>query len=196
MALLQEGDLAGQRRPAHLNAAMLAIGGLGRRERQGGVVEEQLHVFKQRALIALERQHIGAALIGDRSSDLALTGHGVGRDHHAGEAEHLEQLRDRGDLVGLVAHPATCPSTRRCSAAQAETRCSGEAPAARSKERRRVLPSSATTPGQPSAKWRMNARKQAWNCSGSSNRNTRENVSWLGMPCSRGRNWRRNGSLA
>src|SRR5215210_391352 len=50
----------------------------------------------------------------------------------------------------------------------------------------------ATTPGQPSAKWRMKARKQAWNCSGSSNRNTRENVSWLGMPCSRGRNWRRN----
>src|ERR671913_2573070 len=50
---------------------------------------------------------------------------------------------------------APCPSTRRCSVAQAETRGSGEAPAARSKERRRVLPSSATTPGQPSAKWRM-----------------------------------------
>src|SRR3954451_22712932 len=104
MALLQEGDLTGQRRPAHLDAAMLAIGGLGRRERQGRVIEEQLHVFKERALIALERQHIGAALIGVRSGDLALTGHGVGRDHHAGEAEHLEQLWDRGDLVRLVAH--------------------------------------------------------------------------------------------
>src|SRR3954463_11457139 len=55
----EEGDLAGQRRPAHLNAAMPAVGGLGRRECQGGIVEEQLHVFKQRALIALERQHIG-----------------------------------------------------------------------------------------------------------------------------------------
>src|SRR3954453_20102278 len=99
--------------------------------------------------------------------------------------ERLSILSNCGTaVISLDLSPtATCPSTRRCSAAQAETRCSGEAPAARSKERRRVLPSSATTPGQPSAKWRMNARKQAWNCAGSSSRNTRENVSWLGMPC-------------
>src|SRR5215203_3734865 len=71
----RRAGITGQRRPAHLDAAMLAIGGLGRRKRQGGVTEDQLHVFKQRALIALERQHIGAALIGDRSGDLALTGH-------------------------------------------------------------------------------------------------------------------------
>src|SRR3954470_23942777 len=29
----------------------------------------------------------------------------------------------------------------------------------------------------------MKVRKHAWNCAGSSSRNTRENVSWLGMPC-------------
>src|SRR5215204_5712623 len=74
--------------------------------------------------------------------------------------ERLSILSNCGTaVISLDLSPtATCPSPRRCSAAQAETRCSGEAPAARSNERRSVLPSSATTPGQPSAKWRMKAR--------------------------------------
>src|SRR5829696_8754354 len=76
--------------------------------------------------------------------------------------ERLSILSNCGTaVISLDLSPtATCPSTRRCSVAQAETRCSGEAPAARSKERRRVLPSSATTPGQPSAKWRMKTSRR------------------------------------
>src|SRR5215216_2846148 len=184
----------GQRRPAHLDAAMLAIGGLGRRKRQGGVTEDQLHVFKQRALIALERQHIGAALIGDRSGDLALTGHGVGRDSHAGEAKHLEQLRDRGDLVGLVPHrhlPQHEALLGRPGRDQMQRRGSRRpvkgAPQGFAVERHHTRPALGKV---------AHENQQAWNCSGSSSRNTREKVSWLGMPCSRGRNWRRNGSLA
>jgi hypothetical protein len=46
---------------------------------------------------------------------------------------------------------ATCPRHSRASTAQALTRCSGEVCAARSKERRIVLPSMATMPWQPSA---------------------------------------------
>src|SRR3954464_8854508 len=48
----------------------------------------------------------------------------------------------------LLPSTATCPSTSRWSAAQALTRCRGDCPAARSNERRRVLPSRATTPAR------------------------------------------------
>ena len=42
----------------------------------------------------------------------------------------------------------------------------------------------------------MKRRKQAWDCVGSSKRNNRLNVSWLGMPCLRRRNYRWRPSLA
>ena len=88
---------------------------------------------------------------------------------------------------------AIWPSTSRCSAAQAETRCRAEPPVARSKERRSVLPSIATTPSVAAAKRCMKPRKQAWNLTGSSSRNTRLKVSWLGMPWRKRGNCRRNG---
>src|ERR671926_372823 len=91
---------------------------------------------------------------------------------------------------------AIWPSTRRCSTAQALTRCSGDWPAAWSKERRSVLPSRATTPCSVSLKRCMKRKNTAWNWTGSSRRKTREKASWLGMPWGRRRNWRRNGSLA
>ena len=47
---------------------------------------------------------------------------------------------------------AICASTRRCSQPQAETMCNGDLPLARSNERRRTLPSIATTPSHCSAK--------------------------------------------
>src|SRR3954464_9755244 len=57
--------------------------------------------------------------------------------------------------------------------------CSGDLPAARSKERRSVLPSIATTPCKVSAKRCMKRVKQASNGAGSRSRNTRLKVSWL-----------------
>jgi hypothetical protein len=50
---------------------------------------------------------------------------------------------------------AICASTRRCSQPQAETMCSGDLPLALSKERRRTLPSIATTPSYSSQKLAM-----------------------------------------
>src|SRR3954447_13760652 len=61
--------------------------------------------------------------------------------------------------------------------------CSGDLPAARSKERRSVLPSIGTTPCKGSAKRCMKRVKQASNGAGSRSRNTWLKVSWLGMPC-------------
>ena len=91
---------------------------------------------------------------------------------------------------------ATWPKTSRAPQAQAETRCKDEASVARSYERRSVSPSTATMPCAASAKRCMKREKHASNRAGSSRRNTRPNVSWLGTPRRSGRKRRRNPSLA
>ena len=101
--------------------------------------------------------------------------------------------------ISLLSPATFCwPSTSRCSTAQALTRCSGRRPRWRSKLRLAVLPSTATTSPAP-ASWANAATKRpklASKASGSSSRKSREKVSWLGMPPSRRRKRRRNGSLA
>lgn len=91
---------------------------------------------------------------------------------------------------------AICPSTRRCSQPQALTLCSADRPLARSNERRGAFPSIATTPGSVSENVATNRWKAARNCSGSSRRNRRLKVSWLGRSFSNFRKPRRNGSFA
>ena len=80
---------------------------------------------------------------------------------------------------------ASWPRQSRASTAQALTRCSGEVSAARSKERRSVLPSIATTPWQVSANRCMKPMNQAWKRCGSRSRNSRLTVSWLGIRTAR-----------
>src|SRR3954454_23560655 len=76
-----------------------------------------------------------------------------------------------------------CPSTSPCSLAQALTRCSGPCARPRSKERRSVLPSMATTSrSKASAKDCAQALKQASKASGSISMKTRRKVSCEGMP--------------
>lgn len=82
---------------------------------------------------------------------------------------------------------ATCPRTSPLAPAQALTRCSAACPSARSWERRRVLPSIATT----GATARVQAMKQWPNAAGSRRAKSRPKVSWLGMPW--GRPWKVRG---
>ena len=84
----------------------------------------------------------------------------------------------------------------RMSAAQTLTTCNGVLRRPVSKAPRRALPSIATTPRNCLAKPAMKRRNAASKACGSSSRNTRLNVSWLGMLCSNRRNWRSNASLA
>src|SRR5208337_2646072 len=55
---------------------------------------------------------------------------------------------------------AICASTRRCSQPHAETMCNGDLPLALSNERRRTLPSIATTPSHCSEKPAMKTLKR------------------------------------
>ena len=98
----------------------------------------------------------------------------------------------------VISLPSTLrwPSTSRCAQLQALIRWSGPQPARRSNERRAVLPSTATTCSIRAAKAATKRPKQASNPAGSSSRNRRENVSWLGMPPGSARKRRKNGSFA
>src|SRR3954465_13459149 len=78
------------------------------------------------------------------------------------------------------------PSTKPCSLAQALTRCNGPCARPRSKERRSVLPSIATTSRwKTSAKDWAQALKQASKASGSISMKTRRKVSCAGTPWAR-----------
>src|SRR4051794_10133232 len=81
------------------------------------------------------------------------------------------------------------PSARPCSLAHALTRCSGPCARPRSKERRSVLPSIATTSrSKASAQDWAQALKQASKASGSISLKTRRKVSCEGMPLAKLRN--------
>ena len=74
--------------------------------------------------------------------------------------------------------------------------CKADWPLALSCERRKTLPSIATTPWHCRENAAMNRWNAAPNLTGSSSRNSRLNVSWLGNPLLRLRNSRRNDSFA
>ena len=71
------------------------------RRARDGIVEPELHVFVERALVALEADAEIAALSHYPSRYLALAADRIDRDGRAFEAEHVQQLRDRRDLVRL-----------------------------------------------------------------------------------------------
>lgn len=80
------------------------------------------------------------------------------------------------------------PMLTRAPVPKAVTTCRAERPAARSNERRKVLPSIASTPSPSAPRSSRKAAKARPKASGSSIRNTREKVSWLDKPLSRRRN--------
>src|SRR5271165_4301313 len=65
------------------------------------IVEETAYVVVQRALVALQRQRMVAALLDDLAGDLALAVERVGGHDRAFQGKHLEQSRDGFDLVRL-----------------------------------------------------------------------------------------------
>ena len=68
---------------------------------QDGIGEEQRRVLVQAGLIAFEREDIIRAFVDDTPGDLLLRPHGVDRHDRALKVEHVQELRDRRNLVGL-----------------------------------------------------------------------------------------------
>ena len=196
MVFHQPGDIRRDRRRAGLDAAVIAVDD-GRwpwsycwRDHR-----ETAHVAMQRSLVALQRQGIVAALIDDLLGDGALAIERVGGHDRPFQRQHLQQLRHRGDLVRfriggdlrqhqpLLAAPGADHVQRRLAAGLIEGAAQNlaidrhDACALLGKPRHEA------------------AESAARNCSGSSTRKSRLNVSWLGTPFSRLRNPRKNGSF-
>src|SRR3984957_4933220 len=121
----------------------------------GGIVEIQHHVIMKRSLISLQGEGIVAPLIDDLLGDGALAIERV-RGHDRSFSRSIAKSFGTAVISFDFASVAICASTRRCSQPQAETMCNGDLPLALSNERRRTLPSIATTPLHGSEKLAMN----------------------------------------
>ena len=146
-----------------------------------GVVKKQLYLVVERALVALQRKQVIAALVDDLSGDLFLAAHRVDGDRRSFRVEQLHELGHRGDFIALGI--GNCAKQRSLADDQALIMCMAALLLARSKEPRSVFPPMAIRPPVAGpAKVLTQERKQRSNASGSSAANTRANVSCEGMP--------------
>ena len=108
MSFLQPCDIMDHRRGAGFDPAVIAIdGGVAGDPCVGEVARlllrgEQFDVGAQRALVALQGQHVVGLAGAYRPGDPALTAHGVGRHDRALDGRHGQQPGDCRGLVGLV----------------------------------------------------------------------------------------------
>ena len=100
------------------------------------LVGEELDILPQAALVAFQGEDVIGLLVNDLAGDCTLAAAGVDGGDGALDLQQIQQLGDGHDLVDLSA-TAVWPSTRRCRAANAETRCSAALPLPR--VRREVL---------------------------------------------------------
>ncbi len=151
-------------------------------------------IGKQRRLVLLEGEHVLRLAIEDALCHRGMAMQRIGGDHTALERQQLEHFQRARHFVAVGRHALgdRKPGIRR----QTLTRCSGVVLRPRSKAPRSALPSTETTPLICWAKAAMNSRNAASKANGSRMRNTRLNVSWLGIPCSSPRNCRSNPSFA
>ena len=110
VALLQPADVVEDGGGPGLDAAVVGIDGLALADCAVGEVaglllgDEELHVVVQRTLVALQGEHVVGLLVDDRLGDVALAAHGIDGHDGAFDRQHVEQLRDSADLVGLLRH--------------------------------------------------------------------------------------------
>ena len=101
---MNDGDLPG------FDPTVLAIDGLGSADL--GVLEidplllvdKQLDVVSERALVALQGEDVIGFLVEDRLRDVTLAAHRVDGYDRTLDLQHAQELGDGDDLVGLLPH--------------------------------------------------------------------------------------------
>jgi hypothetical protein len=132
--------------PAGLDTTVISIsGGVGLEARRLRIGEAGGNVGLHDRPVRLQCEQPLAATLGHQLRGLILAMDRVAGDQHTVQVEQAEQGAGSGDFVAALC-TATWPSTTRLSQAKAVTTCSGEAAAARTNERHRILPSIANTP--------------------------------------------------
>ena len=137
-------------------------------------------------MIAFESQHIIALLSHNLGGNVFLGVQGISRHHATGNIQPLQAGFAGTAVISLLfSSTASCPNTKRFSPAQALTKCNAPWPVAVSKERRRILPSTAiTSPTECVCKDCVHATKQLSNDCGSRRANKRD-----GCPLGGYRDW-------
>src|SRR4051812_7945883 len=191
----QTGSLRADEHTPTDQPAMAVVEGIEGRPARGAAGETGLLTTrpdrpKRRALIGLEDQQIIRVPFQDPASDRLLAAHGM--QPMASKVTMPFFKESVSSSAGIAVISFDLPSTSRWPSpkpgwlAQALTRCNGPCARPRSKERRSVLPSIATTSRwKTSAKDWAQALKQASKASGSISMKTRRKVSCEGMPLAR-----------
>ena len=195
MAFLQPGDIVDDGDGPGLDAAVIAIDGLVPAD--GGVLEilgfllgrEQFDVFPQRALIALQGQDVVGLLVHDLPGDGALAAHGVDGDDGTLDGQHVEQLGDGEDLVGLVRH-LDLPQHQPLARGEGRDHVDGCVAALLSRSTR-GLAVDGDHPFRNPDQRRHPGDEAAWNCSASRLARMSPRWSWAGVPSRNGRNRRK-----
>ena len=179
----QPGDVVDDRGAAGLDAAVVAVGGGGEVVRRClRIVEEQAHVLEQRRLVGLERQRSSHRRARGSPAPWPSGVHGVGGDDAAVQRQQGQQLGHGRDLVRLARRPAAGPAPGAARHAQALTRCKGALALLAVERAARGLAVDRDHALDQFRQGRQKRAKQASKATGSSSRNSREKVSWLGMP--------------
>jgi len=127
---------------------------------------KEFDIAAEHTLIAFEGKDVVGLLVQNLAGYGALAAHGIDGDDGALNGQHVQQLGNGDDLIGLVRH-LDLPQHQALRAAKAETMWIGSSLARDPLERRTVLPSMATTPSGTPASDATQAAKQRWNCSAS-----------------------------
>ena len=110
MALAQPVSVVDDRCRAGFDAAVIAVDRLVPADRRGleavGLLlfDKHLNILAQGALVVLERENIVSPFVEDLARDGALAPHRVTGHDGAVDRQHVQQFRDRHDLVRLLRH--------------------------------------------------------------------------------------------
>src|ERR687897_1226513 len=110
MALAQPVSVVDDRCRAGFDAAVIAVDRLVPADRRGleavGLLlfDKHLNILAQGALVVLERENIVSPFVEDLARDGALAPHRVNGHDGAVDRQHVQQFRDRHDLVRLLRH--------------------------------------------------------------------------------------------
>ena len=134
------------------------------------LVEKQFDIFTQFTLITLQANEIIKLFINDLMANFALAPHRINGHDRAFDVQQFQQFQDGSDLIGFIINLALSENEFLLQA-QAETMWMAAWLEMVSNERRRIFPSTATTPSSVSFRLATQLMKQLWNTSISSREN-------------------------
>ncbi len=172
-----------------LDAAVVGVGGREGEQRCGRIGEEGRHRLQHRRTVGLEREQIVAAPVEDQLRGLGLSVDRIAGDQHPLEGQRREQGAGGGDLVLARRHPSL-PDAQTRVAAEGGDHMQGRAPRRTIERAAQRLAVNGQNAGPVRAQIDQKRLERPPKATGSSSRNTRENVSWLGKPFSSARNSR------